>query len=89
MSFLCPPVLTCDLQIQPRWRTYGGKGSVCADAGQQLGEPGESKGLAGWNAETRGYVNTLVGEDWHERYGIAVEGVVVRNPLTSLEIDLI
>ena len=45
-------------------------------------------GWPGWNDETMGYVRTLCSQDWFEEYGLTVENLVVRNPLTATDIDL-
>ena len=83
----CPGHVDLQIQLQVAGLTEE-KGLFARDAAGNNPANLREGGWPGWNAETRGYVNTLVGEDWYERYGIAVEGVVVRNPLTSLEIDL-
>ena len=44
-------------------------------------------GWPGWTAETMGYAAELMEQDWAEQYGLGVEGMVVRGPLTSAELD--
>ncbi len=44
-------------------------------------------GWPGWNEETRAYVASLEEKDWMAEYGLEVEGMILRNPLTSAELD--
>ena len=44
-------------------------------------------GWPGWNAETMGYTAALSAQDWAKEYGLAVDGLILRNPLTAAQID--
>lgn len=57
-----------------------------------LDEAGNTENLSegqwpGWNEETRAYVASLEERDWMSEYGLEVEGRILRNPLTSAEVD--
>lgn len=54
-----------------------------------LGNEMASQGLwPGWNDETTGQAKALAAQDWLQDYGLTVEGMALRNPLTSEDLDL-
>ncbi|MBS6953486.1 MAG: C40 family peptidase [Enterocloster asparagiformis] len=86
-EYVCPGHV--DLQIQLQVAGLTENNSLFAlDSHGNAPEQIREDGWPDWNAENRGYVRTLADEDWYERYGLTVDGVVVRNPLTALDIDL-
>lgn len=42
----------------------------------------------GWNEETTKQAKSLAAQDWLQDYGLTVEGMALRNPLTSEDLDL-
>ena len=87
LPVMCPGHV--DLAIQVTMAGTNGDGSLFArDARGAAALTTEESGWPGWNEETMGYVRSLCGQDWFEEYGLTVENLVVRNPLTAVDIDL-
>lgn len=84
-TLFCPGHVDLSIQIQ----ITGIQNGLFSLDGYETPTPEtQALGWPGWNQETMGYVRALEEQDWYEDYGLTTDSLFIRNPLSSLDMDL-